>query len=87
MYRKYDLVILDGAFPDCGYGFVDQFKAPFMIINTVGYYVGRISQSGSPAPISVTPVFYWGHTDNMSFVQRIHNLFLQLVVDVMHQVC
>lgn len=44
-----------------------------MYINTVGFYSGPASMSGSPAPYSVTPFFGRAFTDNMGFVDRALN--------------
>lgn len=48
-------------------------KVPFMYINTVGFYAGPTSISGSPAPYSVTPIFAKAFTDNMGFIDRTLN--------------
>ncbi|CAG9583081.1 unnamed protein product [Danaus chrysippus] len=71
--RSYDLVILDGAYPECALGLVYRMKVPFMYINTVGFYAGPTSISGSPAPYSVTPIFAKAFTDNMGFIDRALN--------------
>ncbi|CAG4997159.1 unnamed protein product [Parnassius apollo] len=71
--RTYDLIILDGAYPECALGVVYRLKVPFMYINTVGFYSGPASMSGSPAPYSVTPFFGRAFTDNMGFVDRALN--------------
>ncbi|CAK1542973.1 unnamed protein product [Leptosia nina] len=73
--RTYDLIILDGAYPECALGIVHRMKVPFMYINTVGFYAGPTSIAGSPAPYSVTPIFAKAFTDNMSFMERIRNTF------------
>ncbi|XP_038212493.1 UDP-glucosyltransferase 2 isoform X2 [Zerene cesonia] len=73
--RTYDLIILDGAYPECAMGIVYQQKVPFMYINTVGFYSGPTSISGSPAPFSVTPIFAKSFTDNMNFIDRALNAF------------
>ncbi|XP_050677688.1 UDP-glucosyltransferase 2 [Leptidea sinapis] len=73
--RIYDLIILDGAYPECALGIVYQQKVPFMYINTVGFYSTPASISGSPAPFSTTPFFAKSFTDNMGFVDRAVNAF------------
>lgn len=66
-------MILDGTYPECALGIVHSFKVPFMYINTVGFYAMPQSNSGSPAPFSVTPFFGKGFTDNMGFIDRTLN--------------
>ncbi|XP_072940025.1 UDP-glucosyltransferase 2 [Epargyreus clarus] len=76
--RSFDLIVLDGAYPECALGIVYRLKVPFMYINTVGFYAAPASVSGSPAPFSVTPFFGRGFTDNMGFFDRALNTFWQL---------
>ncbi|ETN60417.1 hypothetical protein AND_007961 [Anopheles darlingi] len=71
--RKFDLVILDGAFPECALGLVYRLGVPFMYINTVGFYTGTMSLAGNPTPYSTTPIFYRPLTDDMSFIERLSN--------------
>lgn len=71
--RNFDLIILDGAFPECALGVVYRFKVPFIYINTVGFYAAPFSTSGSPAPYSVTPFFAKAYTDNMGLIDRALN--------------
>ncbi|XP_052864670.1 UDP-glucosyltransferase 2 [Anopheles cruzii] len=81
--RKFDLLILDGAFPECALGLVYRLGVPFMYINTVGFYTGTLSLAGNPTPYSTTPVFYRPLTDDMNFYERISNAlftgFIQLL--------
>lgn len=86
LQRKFDLLILDGAFPDCAFALVHTSRAPFMYVNTVGYYMGNIGMAGNPAPFSVTPVLFGTYTDQMNFLQRIHNLAMSSFIAVMQQV-
>lgn len=84
--RSYDLIVLDGAYPECAMAFVYRFKAPFIYINTVGFYTAPMSMSGSPAPYSVTPFFGRGFTDNMGLFDRFLNAAYHLVTVAMHSV-
>lgn len=86
MTRGFDLVILDGAFPECILGMVYKLNIPFMYINTVGFYVGSLTLAGNPAPYSVTPAFFKDFTDNMNFVQRSLNAVYYLLVNFVHSV-
>lgn len=71
--RSFDLIMLDGAFPECALGIVYRLKIPFMYINTVGFYAMSFSISGSPTPFSVTPFFGKAFTDNMGIIDRALN--------------
>ena len=86
LQRKFDLVILDGAYPDCGFAFVHSSKAPFMYVNTVGYFMGNMGMAGNPAPFSITPVLFGTFTDNMNFLQRVQNTVFSGAVTVVNQV-
>lgn len=84
--RNYDLIILDGAYPECALGIAHKFKVPFMYINTVGFYSAAFSISGSPTPYSVTPFFGYGFTDNMGLIDRTLNAAIHIVGSVVHAV-
>lgn len=84
--RHFDLVILDGAFPECGLSLVHAFRAPFMYINTVGLYSGSLQIAGNPSPYSITPVFFSSFTDEMDIYQRLLNAAMTAFTDVMHRV-
>lgn len=45
--RKYDIAILDGAFPECALAMIYKMGIPFMFLNTVGLYTGSLSRAGS----------------------------------------
>ncbi|XP_063828822.1 UDP-glucosyltransferase 2 [Ostrinia nubilalis] len=82
--RSYDLIILDGAYPECAMGVVHRLKLPFIFINTVGFYASAFSNSGSPTPFSVTPFFGKGFTDNMSFLDRTINAGWLTAANIAH---
>nr|XP_023022084.1 UDP-glucuronosyltransferase 2C1-like [Leptinotarsa decemlineata]XP_023022085.1 UDP-glucuronosyltransferase 2C1-like [Leptinotarsa decemlineata] len=84
--KKFDLLILDGAFPECALGFVHHFNVPFMYINTVGFYTGSLSLAGNPTPYSVTPFLAYAATDEMNLYQRTRNTIWHLAGNVMHSV-
>nr|CAH7722179.1 unnamed protein product [Callosobruchus chinensis] len=83
---KFDLLILDGAFPECALGFVHHFNAPFMYINTVGFYTGSLSNAGNPTPYSFIPFLSTDLTDSMSTLQRIRNTVWYLAAEALHSV-
>lgn len=84
--RKFDLIILDGAYPECALGLQYKLNVPFMYVNTVGFYTGSISRAGSPAPYSITPAFMISLTDNMNFIQRVLNSMAQVFLQISHAV-
>ncbi|CAG9762358.1 unnamed protein product [Ceutorhynchus assimilis] len=84
--QKFDLLIVDGAYPECAMGFVHHYRAPFIYINTVGMYMGSLSLAGNPTPFSITPFLARPFTDNMSFLQRVQNMCFHLLGNLMHSV-
>lgn len=82
--KTFDLIVLDGAYPECAMGFVHRLKVPFIYINTVGFYTASLSMSGSPAPYSVTPFFGKAFTDNMGIIDRTLNTAWNLITVLMH---
>jgi hypothetical protein len=83
--KSYDLIVLDGAFPECAMGIVYRFKLPFIFINTVAFYSMPFSYSGSSAPFSVTPFFGRAYTDNMGLLDRAGNTAWHLVANALHR--
>ncbi|KAI8432034.1 hypothetical protein MSG28_004553 [Choristoneura fumiferana] len=84
--RTFDLLILDGTYPECALGIVYKLKVPFMYINTVGFYAMPLSNSGSPSPYSVIPFFGRGYTDNMGLADRAMNAAWHVGINGMHSV-
>lgn len=84
--RHFDLVILDGAFPECAVSLVHAYRVPFMLINTVGLYTGSLSLAGNPAPYSTTPIFFSSFTDEMNLYQRFLNTVYTVFAYSMHRV-
>lgn len=84
--RHFDLIILDGAFPECAVSLVYAMRVPFMLINTVGLYTGSLSLAGNPAPYSTTPIFFSSFTDEMNLYQRFMNTVYTMFAYSMHRV-
>ncbi|XP_047998048.1 UDP-glucosyltransferase 2 [Leguminivora glycinivorella] len=82
--RNFDLIILDGTYPECAFGIVYKLKVPFMYINTVGFYAMPLSNSGSPTPFSVTPFFGKAYTDDMGVIDRAMNAAWYIGAYTMH---
>lgn len=84
--RKYDLIVMDGAYPECSVALAHHFGAPYMYLNTVSFYTGSLSAAGSPAPYSVTPFFARPLSDQMNLPQRMLNTFYQIAMDGLHEI-
>lgn len=84
--QKFNLLILDGAFPECALGLQYKFNVPFMYLNTVGFYTDSVSRAGSPMPYSITPHFSQALTDDMNFLQRVTNVAISIGLQTMHVV-
>ncbi|XP_058824919.1 UDP-glucosyltransferase 2 [Topomyia yanbarensis] len=82
--RKFDLLILDGAYPECALGLAYRLGAPYMYINTVGFFTGTMSLAGNPSPYSTNPVFYRPLTDDMDFFQRVMNTIFSAFIIPVH---
>ena len=82
--QSFDMLILDGAYPECGLGFVNYYNVPFMYINTVGFYTGSLSLAGNPSPYSVTPFLARPFTDSMNLLQRTINTLWHMVANALH---
>uniref|UniRef100_A0A1B6KXZ3 UDP-glucuronosyltransferase n=1 Tax=Graphocephala atropunctata TaxID=36148 RepID=A0A1B6KXZ3_9HEMI len=77
--RRVDLLVLDGAFPECTLALVHHFHAPFIYLNTVAFYSNQFSLAGNPTMYSTTPFFDSYHTDRMSFWERSLNGVLHVL--------
>lgn len=84
--RDYDLLVLDGAYPECAVGLAYHFQTPFIYINTVGFYTGSISMAGSPTPYSVTPYLGLPYSDNMNIIQRLTNSMFHMGLSILHTI-
>lgn len=82
--NTYDLVILDGAYPECALGLAYHFRAPFIYINTVGFYTNSLSLAGNPTLYSITPFFGIAFSDNMNIFQRLFNTAYHLGASLIH---
>ncbi|XP_046665677.1 UDP-glycosyltransferase UGT5-like [Homalodisca vitripennis] len=76
---KVDLLILDGAFPECMLALVHYFRVPFIYLNTVAFYSYQFSLAGNPTMYSTTPFFDSYHTDRMTFLERSLNGVLHVL--------
>lgn len=87
MHRgAFDLIILDGAYPECTVGLAYHFRVPFIYVNTVGFYTGSLSMAGNPTLYSVTPYFGLALSDNMHLLQRLTNSAYHLCLAAFHSV-
>lgn len=79
-----DLIVLDGAFPECALGFVHYFKVPFIYINTVGFHTFSLSLAGNPTPYSITPFLAISVTDDMNLPERLKNTLWYMFGGALH---
>lgn len=84
--QKFDLLVLDGAYPECALALQYRLDAPFMFINTVGFYTKMVALSGTPTPCSITPFFHSSFTDDMNFLERVENCAVSVVLNLFHSV-
>ncbi|KAG9430925.1 UDP-glucuronosyltransferase 2C1 [Apis mellifera carnica] len=82
--KRWDVAVVDGAFPECLLGVLHGEGVPIIMLNTVALYSGSISRQGNPSPWSVTPYFGKSLTQDMSFVQRILNAACLVSLRIMH---
>lgn len=82
--RRFDLLILDGAYPECAVGLAYHFEVPFIYINTAASYTDSLSRAGNPTPYSVTPFFGLPFSDNMNIVQRLTNSVYHTLLYLIH---
>ncbi|CAK9806836.1 UDP-glucosyltransferase 2 [Anthophora plagiata] len=81
---RWDVAVLDGAYPECLLGILYGEDVPTIMLNTVALYSGSISRQGNPSPWSVTPYFGKSLTQDMNFFQRILNAAYLTTLRIMH---
>lgn len=86
MNTTFDLLMLDGAYPECALGLVHIYQKPFMYFNTVAFFTGSIERAGSINLFSMTPAFASGFTNQMTFWERVQNASWHLMLNFLHWV-
>ncbi|XP_076477490.1 UDP-glycosyltransferase family 50 member B3 isoform X2 [Bombus vancouverensis nearcticus] len=81
---RWDVAVVDGAFPECLLGVLHGEDVPTIMLNTVALYSGSISRQGNPSPWSVTPYFGKSLTQDMNFFQRVLNVACLVTLRIMH---
>ncbi|XP_068977116.1 UDP-glucosyltransferase 2 [Bombus flavifrons] len=81
---RWDVAVVDGAFPECLLGVLHGEDVPIIMLNTVALYSGSISRQGNPSPWSVTPYFGKSLTQDMNFFQRVLNVACLVTLRIMH---
>ncbi|KAK7865317.1 hypothetical protein R5R35_007400 [Gryllus longicercus] len=80
-----DLLVLDGAYPECALGLAHRLRpAPFIYLNTVGFYTGSLSLAGNPAPFALTPFLGAAFTDRMGLLGRAANAAWHCAAQLLH---
>ncbi|XP_065158180.1 UDP-glycosyltransferase UGT5 isoform X2 [Atheta coriaria] len=89
LYSKpsFDLVVMDGAFPECSNALAYHFKVPYMHINTVAFYTFSLSMAGNPSPVSMTPFVSLPYSDSMNVFQRTINTLMTSGMGLLHTAC
>ncbi|XP_015115366.1 2-hydroxyacylsphingosine 1-beta-galactosyltransferase [Diachasma alloeum] len=82
--ERWDVAVIDGAFPECLLGIIHRENIPTMMLNTVALYEGSISLQGNPSPWSITPYFGRGYTQDMNYLERIVNVACLSILKCMH---
>ncbi|XP_033336101.1 UDP-glycosyltransferase family 50 member B3 [Megalopta genalis] len=81
---RWDVAVVDGAFPECLLGVLYGENVPTIMLNTVALYSGSIGRQGNPSPWSITPYFGKPITQDMSFFQRLLNAACLVTLQIMH---
>jgi glucuronosyltransferase len=77
--EKFDLVITELFNTDCYVGFAHKFQVPFMSIATTTYVPWEHERFANPENPSYIGNIFLGHSDRMSFVERVVNtLYLKI---------
>ncbi|CAL7939520.1 unnamed protein product [Xylocopa violacea] len=81
---RWDVAVVDGAFPECLLGLLHGEDVPTIMLNTVALYSGSISRQGNPSLWSLTPYFGKPLTHDMSYLQRVLNVACLVTLRIMH---
>lgn len=71
--EKFDLVIIEQFLNEAFRGFCHKFKAPCVMLSTVGGSRWTNPQMGNPEPPSYVPDLFINLSSNMNFFERIYN--------------
>ncbi|KAI9546170.1 hypothetical protein NQZ68_029405 [Dissostichus eleginoides] len=81
---KFDLVLTD---PCWGHGVILAKYLNLPLVYNVRWLIGGEAHLAiAPSPLSYVPITGSGHTDKMTFLQRVKNVLLQLINLIQHQV-
>ncbi|XP_012223775.2 UDP-glucosyltransferase 2-like [Linepithema humile] len=83
-HARWDVAVVDGAYPECLLGILHGENVPTIMLNTVALYSGSLMRQGNPSPWSVTPYFGKTITQDMNFFQRILNVACLFTLRIMH---
>ncbi|KAG7199417.1 hypothetical protein KM043_014046 [Ampulex compressa] len=81
---RWDVAVIDGAYPECLLGIVHGENVPTIMLNTVALYTGSIARQGNPVPWSMTPYFGKVITQDMNFFERALNVACLVTLKMMH---
>lgn len=77
--KKFDLVFLEIFVNEAMLGLGHHFNAPVVGMSTFGANNWINDMVGTPSPISYNPHFMLEYTENMTFVQRMYNFFVNIL--------
>lgn len=75
----FDVIVLEIFVNEAMLGFGKLFNAPIVGMSTFGANNWINDMVGTPSPLSYNPHFMLEYTEKMSFSQRLHNLFVNLM--------
>lgn len=76
---KFDVIVLEIFVNEAMIGLGHHFNAPIVGISTFGANNWINDMVGTPSPLSYNPHFMLEYTEHMSFNQRIHNIFVNML--------
>uniref|UniRef100_A0A336LRS6 CSON001689 protein n=1 Tax=Culicoides sonorensis TaxID=179676 RepID=A0A336LRS6_CULSO len=76
---KFDVVVVEIFVNEAMLGFGHHFNAPVVGMSTFGANNWINDMVGTPSPLSYNPHFQLEFTENMSFTQRLQNLFVNIM--------
>lgn len=80
--QKFDAVIIEQFNNDALKGFAHQFKAPLILVSSIGANGWVNSLVGNPAPYSYISEMFMCYSDHMTFFQRLKNTLFAIAMEL-----
>jgi glucuronosyltransferase len=71
--ESFDLVMMNAFLGECSYALMAHFQTRTMIITSMPTPFWISTSFGLPTLPSINPILFYGYSDQMNFLQRIHN--------------